>query len=157
MESDWDRRVAELWSEADTLRPEVLLDSVRELCAERPRNDPDALFELASAHDFLGEEHEAIPLYRASIAHGLSDSRLPRAVIQLASSLRNVGDPESAIELLRKGPTDDETRSAAQAFLALALRDTGRHDEALSTALLALSRTLSAFSRSVEHYASELE
>lgn len=129
---------------------------MRELVAERPATDPDALYELASVHDFLGHEHDAIPLYRAALTSGLSGDRVSQAVIQLASSLRNVGETGAAIALLRDSPTDPVTGSAAEAFLALALHDAGEHSEALKVALTALAPTLPLYSRSVVSYAAEL-
>ena len=156
MAATWDERVASFWSTADDTQPEPTLRAMRVLVAERPADDPDALYEWASAHDFLGLEHDAVPLYRAALDRGLAGPRRPQAIIQLASSLRNIGEPDAAIELLRDLPSDAVTGDAAQAFLALALRDTGRHDEALRTALLALARTLPRYARSVEAYATAL-
>lgn len=151
----WEDRIASFWAAADHTPPDAMLSAMREFVEERPANDPDALYELASTHDYLGREHEAVPLYRAALDNGLDHPRRAQAVIQLASSLRNLGDPESAIELLRGQPSDETTGDAAQAFLALALRDAGRNDEALRTTLVALARTLPLYSRVVERYALE--
>ncbi|QGU28765.1 hypothetical protein D7D94_03045 [Microbacterium oryzae] len=126
------------------------------LIRERGDGDPDALYEWASAHDFLGREAEAIPLYREALAAGLSGERRPQAIIQLASSLRNVGDPAAAIDLLEEHAPHAVTGSASQAFLALALHDAGRTDEALRVALRALAPTLPLYSRAVAAYADEL-
>jgi tetratricopeptide (TPR) repeat protein len=153
----WDERVASFWATAaDDAHPSETLATMRELVAERPAGDPDALYELASAHDYLGREADAIPLYRSSLDRGLAGDRRPRAIIQLASSLRNVGDPGGAISLLRAQPTDQVTGGAAQAFLALALRDAGHLDEALQVALTALARTLPLYAQAVENYARAL-
>ena len=155
MDISWDQRVDEYWAAADDEHPEQALGAMRALVAERGAEDPDALYEWASVHDFLGLETEAVPLYRAALDRGLSGDRAPRAVVQLASSLRNVGEPEAAVDLLR---TVDEPGlgAAPQAFLALALRDAGRPDEALRVALLALAPTLPEYGRSVTAYAEEL-
>jgi hypothetical protein len=126
------------------------------LVEERPADDPEAVYEWASVHDYLGMEREAIPLYEAALELGLAGAREPQAIIQLASSLRNVGEPDAAVRLLREHPNDEVTGDAAQAFLALALRDSGHQDEALRTALVALSRTLPRYRRAVEHYAEQL-
>lgn len=155
MDADWEDRIASFWAAADDAQPDAMLSAMRELLEERPANDPNALYEWASVHDYLGREHEAVPLYRAALGNGLDRPRRAEALIQLASSLRNLGDPESAIELLRSLPSDETTGDAAQAFLALALRDAGRHDEALRTALIALARTLPLYSRVVEKCATE--
>ena len=156
MPQTWDERVDAFWAGADDTQPEATLSAMRVLVDERPEGDPDAVFEWASVHDFLGFEAEAIVHYRAALAGGLVEPRRRRAVIQLASSLRNVGEPEAAVELLQELKPDDATGSAAQAFLALALWDAGEHAVALRTALLALAPTLPMYRRSVEHYAREL-
>ena len=115
-----------------------------------------ALFEWASAHDFLGREADAIPLYRAAITHGLTEPRHTQAVIQLASSLRNVGEATQAAALLGDLEPDGAVGAAPKAFLALALHDLGRLDEALAVALEALATTLPQYGRAVAAYADEL-
>lgn len=126
------------------------------LVNERPPGDPDALYEWASVHDFLGREDEAIPLYRQALDAGLSGTREPQAVIQLASSLRNIGEAAAAVDLLRDRPQDTVTGSAAQAFLALALHDQGHVEQALRVALHALAATLPLYGRAVRNYADQL-
>jgi Tetratrico peptide repeat len=49
----------------------------------------------------MGHSDLAVPLYRKALDVGLSGERRRRAVIQLASSLRNVGRPEESVALLR--------------------------------------------------------
>ncbi len=128
---------------------------MRALAAERPADDPRALFELACAHDFVGREAEAVPLYRAAIDGGLDPEHRPLAVIQLASSLRNVGEAEQAVALLEAMP-DDAHAPGRDAFLALALHDAGRPTEALAVALRRLAATLPEYGRAVAAYADEL-
>lgn len=156
MAASWDERIRLYWETLDDAQPEAALGAMRLLVEERPRDDPEALYEWASIHDSLGMAREAVPLYRAALDHGLTGARKPQAIIQLASSLRNIGEPKAAIDLLREHPRDDVTGDAAQAFLALALRDVGQHDEALRIALVALASTLPRYRRSVENYAKEL-
>ncbi|RIJ59692.1 tetratricopeptide repeat protein, partial [Clavibacter phaseoli] len=138
---DWDDRVAAFWARADDERAEETVAGMRALVAERPADDPRALFELACAHDFVGREAEAVPLYRAALAGGLGPEHEPLAVIQLASSLRNVGEPEQAVALLEAMP-DDAHAPGRDAFLALALHDAGRPTEALALALRRLAPAL---------------
>lgn len=122
MAATWDERIELYWTTVDDTQPTVALGAMRSLVEERPEDDPEALYEWASVHDYLGMELEAIPLYRAALEHGLTGARRPQAIIQLASSLRNTGEPEAAVDLLREHPGDEVTGDAAQAFLALALR-----------------------------------
>jgi hypothetical protein len=103
---DWDDRVAAFWASADDERAEETITGMRALVAERPDGDPRGLFELACAHDYVGREAEAVPLYRAALDGGLDPAHRPAAVIQLASSLRNVGEPAEAVALLEALPDD---------------------------------------------------
>jgi tetratricopeptide (TPR) repeat protein len=152
----WDDRVDRFWASATDSAPELAMAGMRRLVEERPETDPDAIYEWASVHDFLGLETDAIPLYRLALASGLSGARHPQAVIQLASSLRNTGRAREAVELLEGGTTDAVTGSAAQAFLALALYDVGRPRDALRVALKALAPTLPLYGRAVSSYADDL-
>lgn len=159
--SEWDRRVAEFWSAADDTDPAGALAAMQRLVQERPAGDPAALFEWAGVHDFLGLEAQAVPLYQEALAAGLSGPRRAEAVVQLASSLRSLGDPGAAVELLSAGPGAPELGApelgaAPDAFLALALFDAGRPGEALRVALRALAPTLPQYGRSVQAYADEL-
>jgi tetratricopeptide (TPR) repeat protein len=65
-----------------------------------------AVFELANAYDYLGKEEEAIPLYEKAIQIGLTSEYEAYALLQLGSSLRNVGRVDDAIRIL----TDAEGR-----------------------------------------------
>lgn len=152
----WDDRIADFWSRADDADPERMRRELAEVTRERRADDPDVLFERASLEDFLGEEERAIPLYRAALDGGLADQHRTAATIQLASSLRNVGQASAAIALLQHVPADDPLHSAAQAFLALALLDDAKPAPALRTALRALAPHLPAYRLSVEHYADEV-
>ncbi|WP_055601962.1 tetratricopeptide repeat protein [Streptomyces aureus] len=163
--SDWERRVAALWERLDTYEPAAFRARVAELAAERPEDDAAALFERGAAHDSTGEPEEAVRLYRRALDQGLTGLRRRRAVIQLASSLRNLGRPDRSVELLtaeRAVPAADldadETAlsGAVDAFLALALADTGRDREAAALALGALAPLLPRYNRSLAHYAQAL-
>lgn len=156
MSDDWDERVNRLWSSTGNALPDELLAGMRALAAERPPRDAAAACELASAYDFLGRETDAIPLYRQAIEAGLEGDRLPRAQIQLASSLRNVGQPEAAVEILDRVQSSAVTGDAHRAFLAPSLFDAGRPHAALAVALVALAKTLPLYGRVITDYAAEL-
>ncbi|PCC28128.1 hypothetical protein CIK76_14265 [Glutamicibacter sp. BW80] len=127
-----------------------------QLLAQKPANDAEALFERASLHDYLGEEALAIGPYRAAMAGTLSEQKLSEARIQLASTLRNVGEFQEAIKLLRAVGPDSSLHRDAQAFLALALHDAGEGTAALRVALQALAPSLALYARPVHDYADEL-
>lgn len=157
-EPEWDRRLAGLWAMLDSLDPTDFLARMEALAAERPPGDAIALFERASAHDSTGREAQAETLYRQALAAGLSGLRRRRAVIQLASTLRNLGRAEESVTLLtaERAAGPDELDDAVAAFLALALADTGREREAAALALAALARHLPRYNRSLANYARAL-
>ena len=123
------------------------------LVAERHDDDPAAVFEWASVHDFLGRGAEAIPLYRRALKLGLDPVRNSQAQIQLASSLRHVGETTEAIEILQGMQPDATVGDAHDAFLALALFDAGRPGDALRVALQALAKTLPLYRGAIDRYA----
>lgn len=98
---NWEQRVAEAWAAAAGQSDADVVAAVTALVAERPASDAAALYEQASAFDFAGREAEAEPLYRQALARELDEQRRPRAVIQLASTLRTLGRVQESIDLLR--------------------------------------------------------
>jgi tetratricopeptide (TPR) repeat protein len=153
----WERAVAEVWATAGERSDDDVIAAIGLLAADRPDGDPAALYERASAHDYAGQEALAEPLYRAALDAGLDPERRPRAVIQLASTLRNLGRPAESVELLRSDDDAlDDLGDARMAFLALALMDAGRPAEALRHALTALAEHLPQYQRAVRFYADEL-
>lgn len=156
MDELWDERIEAFWEAADDADPDRALQDMGALVAERPEGDPAALFEWAGIHDFLGLEARAVPLYRQALKAGLDGERRPQAVIQLASSLRNIGRAAEAVEILEAMEPDASVGSAREAFLALALHDAGRATEALTVALLALQDTLPLYGKVVGFYARDL-
>src|SRR5262249_32139880 len=117
-----------------------------------------ALFERGSAEDSTGHPNLAVPLYQAALDAGLTGLRRRRAVIQMASSLRNLGNPTQAANLLTAelAEPSDELNGAVRAFLALALVDLGREREAVAVSLMALSSYLPRYNRSLARYAERL-
>ena len=156
MGDDWDRRVGEVWATAAERADDEVFAAVCALADERPGGDPDALFERASAYDYLGLEAQAEPFYRKALAAGLAGVRRPRALIQLASTLRNLGRAAEGADVLRAELGDGDLADVRAAFLALMLVDSGRPDEAVARALLALARHLPQYRRAVTYYADEL-
>jgi tetratricopeptide (TPR) repeat protein len=154
-DTDWGRRLALLWASIDDQPEEDFLAAMEKLVAELPADDPVGLFEQASAFDSTGHPDLAVGRYRRALELGLSGLRRRRATIQLASSLRNLGQAEESVALLTaeldRGP--DELDDAVRAFLALALTSVGRDREAVSTALTALAPHLTRYNRSLANYA----
>ncbi|MBS0448410.1 MAG: tetratricopeptide repeat protein [Proteobacteria bacterium] len=154
----WEERLTALWAQFDRLDEQAFVQRIDALAAELPAGDPAALFERAAARDSTGRPHDAVPLYRAALAGGLAGMRRRRAVIQMASSLRNLGDAATAARLLaaESDAGSDELDGAVCAFLALALADLGREREALSLSLCALAPLLPRYNRSLARYAEAL-
>ena len=125
------------------------------LVAELPAESPVGPYERASAQDSTGHSDLAVPLYRRALELGLDDERRRQAVIQLASSLRNLGQASESVDLLtaEREAGSDDLDDAVDAFLALALVDAGREREAVSVALLAVSRHMARYQRSLTNYA----
>lgn len=155
---DWEKRLANLWKAFDDTAPVDFIAQMQALINELPSDHPVGMFELAGTFDSLGEEVRAEPLYRRALAEGLPGNRRRRAVIQLASTIRNLGRAEESAALLtheRKAANDD-LDDAVAAFLALALTDLGREREAVALALAALSRHLPRYNKSLAYYAKEV-
>lgn len=156
---DWEARIAAVWADT-TLDETQVIAAIDELVAERPEGDARAAFEAAGARDSGGFETEAEPLYRAALAAGLDDEHRPQAVIQLASTLRNLGRHDESVELLEQqlgADPDGPYAAATAAFLALALVSAGQPKRATAVALRALVPHLPRYHRSVTAYADELD
>jgi tetratricopeptide (TPR) repeat protein len=153
--AEWEQRVSDLWASINEYSEEQFVARMEELAAELPADNAVALFERASSLDSTGHSDLAVPLYRQALEFGLQGERRRRAVIQMASSLRNIGRAPESVALLtaERDAGSDDLDDAVSAFLALALVDTGREREAVSLALTALSRHMTRYQRSLANYA----
>ena len=145
----------------DKYAEDEFIANIDTMTAELPAGGRDSaigLFERGGAQDSTGHPHLAVALYRAALAAGLPGSRRRQATIQLASSLRNLGDSMEAVTLLSDEllAASDELDGAVAAFLALALVDVGREREAVAFSLTALSNYLPRYNRSLARYARQL-
>ncbi|MER8030969.1 tetratricopeptide repeat protein [Streptomyces bauhiniae] len=152
---EWEQRCAALWDAFEETDAAQFRSRMAALTAELPPDHPVAAYELASAHDATDLGADAVPLYRRALDTGLPEDRRRQAVIQLASTLRTLGQPEAAADLLltERAHTSDHLDDALTAFLALALIDLGREREAAALALTALAPHLPAYRISVARYA----
>ena len=157
-DAEWERRLDLLWSSIDDRDADEFVATMGELVDELPADDAIGLFERASAFDSTGQPDLAVAGYRRALACGLSGQRRRRAVVQLASSLRNLGQAEESVALLSAelDAGSDDLDDAVRAFLALALTSVGREREAVSIALTALAAHLPRYNRSLAYYAREL-
>ncbi|RDL50767.1 hypothetical protein BLJAPNOD_01890 [Ensifer sp. M14] len=155
---DWEQRLALHWADFSQMSAQPFVERLDALAAELPDGHPIGLFERASAQDSLGNEANAEPLYRQALAGGLTGIRRRRATIQLASTLRNLGQTSESITLLEaeRAMPSDELDDAVAAFLALSLVDAGRAQEAAGLALGRLARHLPRYNGSLKRYADAL-
>jgi tetratricopeptide (TPR) repeat protein len=155
---EWEKRLADLWSAIDEYDEDEFVAQVDRLAAELPPGNAIGLFERGGAQDSTGHPDRAVPLYEAALEAGLAGVRRRRAVIQMASSLRNLGKADEALALLTAEleAGSDSLDGAVRAFLALALVDAGREREAVAVALTALAEYLPRYKKSVARYALEL-
>jgi tetratricopeptide (TPR) repeat protein len=155
----WRERFDAVWADAERLSEAEIVRRIDEIAAEEP-DDAVGLWERGGARDSTGDEAGAEQLYRAALASGLPDTERAQCVIQLASTVRNLGRPDESLELLRAEfegrPADDEYADAAVAFAALALVDLDRPTEAVAALLHALTPHLPRYHRSVPAYAAAL-
>jgi hypothetical protein len=154
-DTDWEQRVAALWTAIDEHDPADFRARIDEAVAELPPDSAIGMFERACAFDSTGHSDQAAPLYRAALDTGLTGIRRRRAVIQMSSSLRNIGRAAEGVALLtaERERGTDELSDAVSATLALCLVDVGREREAVSIALAALAPHLARYQRSMGNYA----
>jgi hypothetical protein len=154
-EADWERRIELAWASIDQHGEKEFIALIEDLAAELPPGTGTADFERACSFDSTGHSDIAVPLYRRALDRGLVGERRRRAVIQMASSLRNLGRPQESVAMLEAelDAGSDHLDDAVRATLALALTDVGREREAVSIAITALAPHLPRYQRSMANYA----
>lgn len=154
----WTEDVEAVWREVDRLSPPELVAKITAIVEQS--EVPDALrdFHLACAHDSTGRPDLAVAGYRRALEAGLSGYQQRRATIQLASSLRNLGQPHESVRILaaESTTTGDGLDDAVVVFLALALVDTGQERSAVARLVHALADHLPRYTTSAHRYADAL-
>jgi hypothetical protein len=97
---EWEKRVSDLWASIDDYSEEEFLTRMEQLVAELPADSAVAVFERASSFDSTGHSDLAVPLYRQALELGLHGERRRQAVIQMASSLRNLCHASESVAFL---------------------------------------------------------
>lgn len=153
--ADWEKRSAALWASIDDHEAEEFVALIDELAAELPAGSALAAFERGCSFDSTGQSDRAVVLYQEALDNGLTGERRRRAVIQMSSSLRNLGRLEEGVRLLTAelDQGSDQLDDAVKTTLALALTDLGREREAVSLLVGALARHLPRYQRSMANYA----
>ena len=153
----WEQRIDAIWDDvADREVDDEIIARIDAVAAERGADDAGAEFERAGARDSAGRPDEAVPLYRRALALGLDEDRRPQAVVQLASSLRNLSEYDEALALVVEESAahpDSPYRDAVAAVHALILASSGAPARGLAVALLALVPHMPRYHRSMTAYA----
>jgi tetratricopeptide (TPR) repeat protein len=119
-------------------------------------------YEIGGDHDSAGRADEAIRYYERALELGLPQGLVPRALVQLGSSLRNVGRNDEALALWDDAIARFPGDAALRLFRAFSLATAGRDREALVD-VLDLARTridapeIHRYARSLESYTRDLE
>jgi tetratricopeptide (TPR) repeat protein len=139
MEPNWESFIESGWQhKGDETK---LLQYFSEIVERYPKS-ARAKFELGNAYDYLGKEQEAIPLYEKAIQMGLTSEYEAYALLQLGSSLRNIGRVDEAVGILSDAEKHYPELPSITMFLGMAMYDSDSHSEALSTVLNAMLRHL---------------
>lgn len=160
LKADVNRRVAALFAAIDDYQEADFLAQVDALAAELPENDADGVFHRGSARDSWGHSDLAVPLYAqaletGALTGGLTGENRRRAMIQMSSSLRNIGRAEEGLaHLLKEKETggEDHLSDALDCTIALCLATLGREREGLSLVVVALAKHLPRYNRSMANY-----
>ena len=159
MSTDYESRIA-LGNELERSgKEDEAIAHFRQMLDEYP-DDPRILYEYGGAFDTAGRENEAIPLYRQALAKGLSGDYLPQLYLQMASTLRNIGQLDEAVTILEDACRQYPERPSLKLFLALALESAGRDHDALTTlfdlAIVHVDTTdMKRYARSIRGYTDE--
>ena len=150
--------IAALWEDEDETRR---IETGARLYAAYP-GDARITYEYGGTFDSAGQPERAIELYRSALDGGLREPYRHRAVIQLASSLRNAGEADEAVRLLDDLADERPDSVGIAGFRALALHSAGRSGEALGSLLAAVAHgstdeDVTRYRRSLTAYANELD
>lgn len=156
----WENELKDIWSLLYKIPDKQFIEKIEIHISKISTNKPNAIvdFEMACAYDSTGYEKNAEEFYTSAIKIGLTGLRRRRANIQLASTLRNTGKIKESIEILRgeKENYSDNLDDAVNAFLALSLSSINEDKEALSLALMSLSKHLLRYNNSVLNYSKNI-
>ncbi|MGI9017358.1 MAG: tetratricopeptide repeat protein [Euzebya sp.] len=152
---EWLEKLEQVWSELSDRSSDDFVRAIEGIVADPAVPPERKAFEMACAHDSTGRSDLAVPGYRDALNSGLTGYEGRRAKIQLASSLRNLGQFSESLEILDEESTDvgDGLDDAVTVFHSLALVDVGREREAVAQLLHALTDQLPRYTASVHRYA----
>lgn len=137
-----------------------VLDQLLALDAAHP-HVAEIAYQIAWTLDSQDRGAEALPHYERAIALGLPPNELSGALLGFGSTLRNLGQPNRAAEVLENGRTHFPENREFDVFLALVRHDQGRHAEALQLVLNTLLDTsedigVTAYQRALRFHSQRL-
>lgn len=130
--SEWDAVVEVGWSLKNECHK--MLDYFSDL-VNKFSDNARAHFEYANVLDYCDCESQAIPYYHHALDSGLEWPLNLFALIQLGSSLRNVGQYTDALSVLKQAYELKPDYSPTAIFYSLALFSAGKPKDALQQAL----------------------
>lgn len=104
------------------------------LLNENP-HEGSILFTLACTHDATGEGKIAINYYNRALEQPLSLEERRKALIQLGSTYRALGDYPKAKEILEKAKEEFPEEPVIDVFYAMVLHNLNQHEEAFKLLL----------------------
>jgi len=122
----------------------------------------ELLYELASTHDNLGLERQAVPYYVRSLELGLGAPDRAEALLGLGSTYRALGEYEQAENVLRAAAAEYPEHRELRVFLAMALHNLGKHAEAMELLLKEIADHSShigvqSYQKAIAFYADRLD
>ena len=127
-----------------SLRREGKHVEARDLAIELARSlplDAEVQFEAACVHDFLGQESDAVPYYRAAMAGKLAPEQLRSAYLGLGSTYRVLGRYEQSETTLAEGLARFPDANEMKVFIAMAQYNRGKAKQAVEALLSLLAET----------------
>ena len=131
------------------------------LRTEQPDN-AEVWYQSAWLMDTQGREREAVPFYEQAIALGLREDSEKGALLGLGSTYRCLGEYEKAAEVLKRGVEKYPDSREFAVFLAMALYNLQRHQEAMDLLLRVAAETsdnagVQRYRRAILFYADKLD
>ncbi len=126
--------------------------------------DAKSWYDLACCHDFLGQEVEAEPAYRAALSSGLETLSVGDQkgfYVGFGSTLRNNKNFGESLAILRAGVGKFPAYIALRFFLGLTLQSMGHYEEAckvlLTMSAVLPSSVLDGYEQAIRYYAQQLD
>lgn len=110
------------------------IDALLPILEQHP-TDARVLYEVGGAYDTAGEEETARGYYERALQAGLSGDLLRRCYVQYGSTLRNLGEFTSSIEVFDRARREFPDSPSLAVFQSISLHAAGRLHEAMATLL----------------------